>query len=276
MSHAPDPSSKPTSPSASGRDVVFIHGWCGHADEVESIREALPGRVLPVSWMPAAGSLDLEAWPLEDRGPQDAAKALQAFAADLAASVRRTILDSGFAGATLVGHSMGGGLACVLAADPELAVRRVVLLDSSVPMLDERRDGHVDTMIEWIDRAATSGRLATQAGWIAGNSGWVPDFFALDDQGPDRLRIERRLMFAPVVEAAATIGGGVQWPINESLSTLQCPVHAIAGNPGRMPVEALRDARPDAEIVVLDGVGHYPHRFAAEAVRTHLTRWITD
>ncbi len=260
--------------SESTPNTVFLHGWCGHPDEVDAIRPALPGRVLAPNWTLGAGTSDLEDWPLEDRGPGDADAAMRAVADDLVESVRRSIVDAGFVGSTLIGHSMGGALACVLAADPLLDVRRVILIDSSTPMPPERRSGLIDRMTGWIDRAASSGRLATQAGWIADCSNWVPDFFHLDDQGAARLRIERRFMFAPVVEAAMTIGGAVQWPIDESLATISCPIMAIAGNPGRLPVAALRAARPEAEIVEFDDVGHYPHVFAAERVRDLLTRWL--
>ena len=113
-------------PSPSPEKVVFLHGWCGHGDEVESVRSAFPGPVLTVNWMPAAGSFDLEQWPSPgDRGPEEAASAMRAFADDVLERVRRTIVDAGFESSTIVGHSMGGAMASVLAADPALAVRRV-------------------------------------------------------------------------------------------------------------------------------------------------------
>lgn len=250
--------------------VVFLHGWCGHADEIESIRSALPGPVLALPWMPAPGSYDIEAWPLEDREPGEAEKAMLAFADEVRERVRQAILDAGFKGATLIGHSLGGGMSCVLAADPSLEVRRVVLLDSSAPMPDDRRQHYVEQMLGWVDRAATGGRLVAQAGWIAQASSWVPEFFSLEDQGPTRLRIERRFLFSPVVEAAMMIGGAVQWPINESLASLDCEIHALAGDPGRMPVDTLREMRPDAGIETCEDTGHFVHQFAAERTRAWL------
>ena len=258
-------------PSPSPEKVVFLHGWCGHGDEVESVRSAFPGPVLTVNWMPAAGSFDLEQWPSPgDRGPEEAASAMRAFADDVLERVRRTIVDAGLESSTIVGHSMGGAMASVLAADPALAVRRVVLLDASVPMPPDRREGTIERMTNWIDRAATSGRLATQAAWIAEASTWIPDFFHLDDQGPRRLEIERRFMFAPVVEAAMTIGGGMQWPITESVASLGCEVFGLAGDPARMPVDDLADIRPDAMIETCTGTGHYPHVFQPERTRSWL------
>jgi pimeloyl-ACP methyl ester carboxylesterase len=249
--------------------VVFLHGWCGRADEVDSIRAALPGPVLPISWMPAGGDFDLETWPTEP-DPEARHPIARGFADEILDRVRTTIIDAGFAGATVIGHSLGGAMACVLAKDPDLAVRQVVLLDASVPMTPDRRQDSLDRMLPWIDRAATGGRLLAQAGWIAEASSWVPDFFSLEDQGDIRLNIERRFLFAPVVEAALAIAGAVQWPISESLESIDCPVHALAGGQGRMPVEGLLAHRPDARVERVEDTGHYLHRFRAERTREWL------
>lgn len=265
LEYPPAMASKPSNT----RPVVFLHGWCGHADEVEFIRSALPGPVLPISWMPAAGEFNLEEWPTEP-DPEEKNAIARRFADRVLERVRQTILDAGFAGSSLVGHSLGGGMSCVLAADPSLSIDRVIMLDSSVPMPDPLRRGYLTQMIPWVDRAAAAGRLVTQAGWIAEVSSWVPDFFSLEDQGESRLRIERRFMFAPVVEAALMVAGGVQWPISDSVASITCPVFGFAGEAGRMPVEELRRVRPDARVDRCPATGHYPHVFAAERTRAWL------
>ena len=265
LEYPPAMASKPSNT----RPVVFLHGWCGHADEVEFIRSALPGPVLPISWMPAAGEFNLEEWPTEP-DPEEKNAIARRFADRVLERVRQTILDAGIAGSSLVGHSLGGGMSCVLAADPSLSIDRVIMLDSSVPMPDPLRRGYLTQMIPWVDRAAAAGRLVTQAGWIAEVSSWVPDFFSLEDQGESRLRIERRFMFAPVVEAALMVAGGVQWPISDSVASITCPVFGFAGEAGRMPVEELRRVRPDARVDRCPATGHYPHVFAAERTRAWL------
>ncbi|MCP4837077.1 MAG: alpha/beta hydrolase [Phycisphaera sp.] len=258
----PEPPTKP-------HPVVFLHGWCGRADEVDSIRAALPGPVLPISWMPAGGDFDLEHWPTEP-DPDTGKTLAREFADGILDRVRTTIIDAGFVGATVIGHSLGGAMACVLAKDPDLAIRQVVLLDGSAPVLPEKRRDYLERMLPWVDRAASGGRLLAQAGWIAEASSWIPDFFSLEDQGDIRLHIERRFLFAPVVEAALAIAGAVQWPITESLESMECAVHGLAGDPGRMPVEALLACRPDAKVEQIKGTGHYPHRFQAERTRAWL------
>jgi pimeloyl-ACP methyl ester carboxylesterase len=89
-----------------GPRVVFLHGWCGHGDEARHLKPALPGPLLAPSWMPAPGSIDLAAWPLAE-GPAMAA-AMAKVADRIHQHVRSTILEAGFQGALLIGHSMGG------------------------------------------------------------------------------------------------------------------------------------------------------------------------
>ena len=251
------------------RSVIFLHGWCGHPEEVSHIREAFPGPVLSPGWMPSPGSLDLEKWD-----PDRAAALMRSFADSILDQVARTIVDAGFAGGTLVGHSMGGVMACMLARRPDIDARQVILIDASVPLSEERRDGYIEKMGGWITKAASQQRMLTQVGWIAECPEWVPDFFSPLNEGVYREFLERRFLFNPVPEAAATIGGAVQWPVNEALDALECPFQAIAGDPPRMSVEAMKKACPRAEIATCPDGGHYPHIFKANDVKNHLREWL--
>lgn len=257
----------------SGPTAVFLHGWCGHPDEVEQLRSSLPAQLLAPSWMPAPGSIDLAAWPGAE-GPA-AAAAMAKVGNRIRRQVRQAIVDAGFAGSLLIGHSMGGAMACVLAADPAIAARGLVLLDSSVPMPTERRSQNLVRMVQWIDRAIREGRSTAQTAWVEEQPGRTNHFFHGRDQGPARELIERRMAHAPVVEAAATLGGYVQWPIDQALQALRCPILALAADPGRLPEAALRRARPDATIRAISGCGHFVHVFAAQRVRAELERWLS-
>mgnify|MGYP002631760601 FL=1 len=251
--------------------VVFLHGWCGHGDEAQHLQAALPAPLLAPSWMPAPGSIDLASWPAEE-GPAMAASMAEV-AERILQHVRQSILRAGFAGSMLIGHSMGGAMACVLASDPAIAARGLVLLGSSVPMPTQRQADTLERMGQWIGRAVTEGRSAAQAAWVVDQPNRTEYFFDPSDQGPARALIERRMAHAPVVEAAAALGGYVQWPINEALQQLRCPVVAFAADQGRLPVEALRQARPDAAIHTIRHCGHFVHVFAAEQVRAALRYW---
>lgn len=226
--------------------AVFPHGWCGHGDEVQHLQAALPMPLLAPSWMPAPGSLDLANWPAAADG------AMAAVGKEIRQHMRQVILQAGFTGSVLIGHSMGGALACVLAADPAIAAQGLVLLDSSVPMALQRRADTLVRLGQWIGRAVAEGRSTAQAAWVAEQPNRTDHFFHSSERGPARALIERRLAHAPVVEAAAALGGYGQWPIDG----------------------ALRQARPDATIQTIRQCGHFVHVFAGERVRADLEHWL--
>ena len=143
-----------------------------------------------------------------------------------------------------------------------------------MPLSEERRDGYIEKMGAWITKAASQQRMLTQVGWIAECPEWVPDFFSPMNEGVYREFLERRFLFNPVPEAAATIGGAVQWPVNEALHALECPIQAIVDDPPRMSVEAMNKACPRAEIAICPDGGHYPHIFKANDVKNHLREWL--
>jgi pimeloyl-ACP methyl ester carboxylesterase len=257
-----------------GPRVVFLHGWCGHGDEATHLKPALPGPLLAPSWMLAPGSIDLEAWPQEQGPAMDAAMAQ--VANQIHQHVRHAILQAGFAGSLLIGHSMGGALACLLASDPAIAARGLVLLDSSVPMPSQRRVEALQRMGSWVARAAREGRLPAQAAWILDQPNRTDHFFHPSEQGAARALIERRMAHSPVVEAAATLGGYVQWPTAAALEQLRCPLLALAGDPGRLPVAALRQARPDAVIQIIPNSGHFLHVSADREVQDLIKAFSLD
>jgi thiopurine S-methyltransferase len=188
--------------------------------------------------------------------------------------LRQTILDAGFTGSILIGHSMGGAMACLLAADPAIAAAGLVLIDASVPMPPQRRSEHLKRMGDWIARARREGRETVQRAWSADQPNRTGPFFHASDRGPARRLIERRMAQTPVVEAAAVLAGYVQWPIDAALQQLRCPILAFAADPARLSEAALRQARPDATVRAIRGSGHFLHVFAAEQLQAHLEHWL--
>jgi len=252
--------------------VVFLHGWCGHGDEADHLRPFLSERLLAPSWMPAPGSIDLADWPQAPGAAMDAAMA--GVADGVLRRVRLAIVEAGFAGSLLIGHSMGGAMACLLAADPEIAAQGLVLLDSSVPMPSQRRADTLQRMGGWIARAAQDGRTAAQAAWADDQPARTAHFFNPQDQGPRWRLIERRMAHAPLVEAAAVLGGYVQWLTDVALQQVRCPVLALAADPARLPVAEFRQARPDADVHTTTGCGHFQHVFAPERIGAQLVHFI--
>lgn len=263
-------------PERIGNKTIFLHGWCGHADEIAHILPSIQSPLLTPNWMPAPGSFDLQTWPSESSDFDSMKSKLRVFSDKIITDVRNEIINSEFTSATLIGHSMGGAMACVLAADPALKIEKVILIDSSTPMPQDRMEATTAKMVYWISRAAQVGRIAAQSEWVADCPNWVPAFFNANDIGLGRELIEMRFNFTPVVEAAAAIAGGVQWPITESLQKLTCPVYALSCNPGRMPVAEMQKYRPDIPIEILPDVGHYPHIFKPQRLMELLTLWLAE
>ena len=252
--------------------VVFLHGWCGQPDELESWRTVLPERLLAPAWMPAPGSLDPADWPGAAGAAMDGA--MLRFADTLLEQVRSAILAAGFEGSLLIGHSMGGAMAVLLAADPALAATGLVMLDSSVPMPPQRRSESTERMGRWLELVQTQGLEEAQRAWAASMPERTRPYFHAHDRGPLRKRVERRMAQAPVLEAAAALGGAVQWDVDAALQAVRCPILALAADPARLPVEAFQAARPDAQLVHRAGCGHFLHLFDPAFVSETLTTWL--
>jgi pimeloyl-ACP methyl ester carboxylesterase len=58
------------------------------------------------------------------------------------------------------------------------------------------------------------------------------------------------------------------------LEQLSCPLLAIAGDPGRLPLDALREAKPTAAVQKIHHTGHFLHVFAAQQVQDALQDWL--
>lgn len=252
--------------------VVFLHGWCGQPDELEGWRTVLPERLLAPAWMPAPGSLDPADWPAAADAAMD--RAMLRFADTLLAQVRSAILAAGFEGSLLIGHSMGGAMAVLLAADPALAATGLVMLDSSVPMPPQRRSESTERMGRWLELVQSQGQEEAQRAWAISMPERTRPYFHAHDRGPLRKRVERRMAQAPVLEAAAALGGAVQWDVDAALQAVRCPILALAADPARLPVEAFQAARPDAQLVHRAGCGHFLHLFYPAFVSETLTTWL--
>lgn len=256
----------------SSPSVVFLHGWCGQPDELEAWRDLLPERLLAPAWMPAPGTLDPADWRAAPGPGMDAA--MLRFADVLLARLRTTILAAGFEGSVLIGHSMGGAMALLLAADPALAAAGLVLIDSSVPMPPQRRAEGTARMAHWLERVQREGLAAAQCAWVTSMPERTRPYFHPNDQGPLRQQVERRMAQAPVLEAAAALGGAVQWDVDAALQAVRCPILALAADPARLPLNAFRAARPDAQLVHRAGCGHFLHLFDPAFLRQTLRPWL--
>ena len=162
------------------------------------------------------------------------------------------IAASGFARASLVGHSMGAAVALTTAARSPDWVERIALLGASLKMpvhpglLASARDGSTlapDLMTSWgLGRSAQIGGHPTPGLWLTGAA--------------------RRLIQKGTGPAlAADLQACTEWKGGEaSAAKVQCPALVFAGAEDRMvpakSTQEMADAIAGAEIVTIPGSGH--------------------
>ncbi len=179
------------------------------------------------------------------------AYSLAALAADVVAVLDATDL----ARATLVGHSMGGVVAMAAALSCPERVDGLVLLGTT---------GQCSARVaEWYERIA-------QAGERDGVDGIRREIYGA--RSSRVIRGDGRGM-AAVTRCLASLYSA---PLTPRLASLRCPVLLVVGEKdpmGSKASELLRDAIPNASLVVLPGLGHWTHVEAPERIAEAVARW---
>jgi len=143
----------------------------------------------------------------------------------------------------LVGHSDGGSIALILAARRPGAVAGVVAIaphifveDVSIASIEKAREAYRTTDLP---RRLVRYHADPDSAFYGWNDVWLAPQFR-------------------------------DWSIEAMLSRLHCPVLAIQGVDDEYgtlaQIEGIRERAPQAELVVLDGCGHSPHRDRADAM----------
>lgn len=154
---------------------------------------------------------------------------------------------------TLIGNSLGGWMAMVLATRHPEWVERIIAVnggplagtDDSVRMLPATREEARATMARLRDASSPA----------------IPDH-VLDD-------LVRRSRSGPFTRFVATSPATGEWVLTEAqLGTIRIPVRLIWGlSDGFMPLayaERMRAALPDVELITLERCGHVPQQEAPE------------
>lgn len=204
------------------------------------------------------------------------------YALDLDGLYRHLGVDS----AILVGHSMGGGIACYFAGGWPERVQAMVLLDGIGPPYDtpiktgpsqlktwvqdvRKRDAHVRRPLESLERAAASiGKLSTQAS--------QERLLELATAATYEENGERFWRFDPLHRSAGPIAFAVD-RFMPFLEAVDCPVHLVWAEETGMHAadeEARIAALGDVTQETLPNTGHNIHHDDPEAVIAALDRFL--
>lgn len=186
----------------------------------------------------------------------------------------RVLDDLGIDRCHLLGHSMGGLVAQLMAVDRPDCVASLILMDTSPHPMQVPR--------EWIDRYAEMGRAQGMRA-VADALGELTAGYSVAPEA-DRARIAERnhhKLTHMDVEAYVALADALRTfdPMLDQLAATERPTTIVVGEldqPFRQPSEDFAAAIPGAELVVVDGAAHCPQEDRPEAwlaaIRGHLAR----
>lgn len=257
-----------------GPRVLALHGWLDNANSFAPLAAALP-------------ELDLVALDLPGHG-HSAHKPPRTWYhyIDYLDDALAALDELGWEECVLLGHSLGGAVASVLAAARPRRVTKLVLIEALGP-LGFRPGTAVDALRKGLDERATAAAKQLRVFTDAADAVTARVRANSLSQGAARLLVERSLMRVP---------GGFAWRsdprltvatplrvhesvIREWLAAIECPTLLIAADPAQSYFDgALREARQECvrglESVVIKG-NHHLHLEdpapVADAIRAFLS-----
>jgi 2-succinyl-6-hydroxy-2,4-cyclohexadiene-1-carboxylate synthase len=166
----------------------------------------------------------------------------------------------------LCGYSMGGRIALHAALELGERVQRLVLVGASPGLADpaerERRRAADEALA---DRIEAIGVEAFAREW-----GALPLFAGQPERVAAAAHADRLRNTAPGLAAALRgLGTGAMEPLWDRLGELAMPVTLVVGERDekfRAIAERMRDAIPDARVVVVPGAGHAAHLERPDAI----------
>jgi pimeloyl-ACP methyl ester carboxylesterase len=225
------------------------------------------------TWWQVASLLAEQGWAVtaaDLRGhgasPRTTDYSLDGYAVD----VVRLRPGAGTAGATggdrpwdlVIGHSLGGAVAVVAAADPRWA-RTLLLLDPVIAVADEEVDELVDDLLGDLGDLDPAELLRRHPRWHVEDA--VQKVLAAGVVSP--FVVERTIRGNAAGGSAAA-----RWQLDQALAALSPRVHVLAADPACGAIfspqqgAALIAAKADATVETVGGAGHSVHRDDPAAV----------
>ena len=228
--------------------VVFLHGWCGSAEQWRAeLRRLVPDRRVIALDLPGHGrSRDVErdAWTIPG------------YATDVAALLRAEEVGA----AVLVGHGMGGMVALEVAARMPSRVSAVVGVDSLQALAGEPRPLVQQEYVE-----------AFEADFELQMDDFVHKAVGEGTSVELRERISRSAQEVDEDAAMALMAHFGEYDARDVTRNVQCSVVCINSGVQETDVKGNRALLSSFDLRLLDGVGHWvhleaPERFHAELV----------
>ncbi|MEU6549722.1 alpha/beta hydrolase [Streptomyces sp. NPDC046915] len=227
------------------RPVLLLHGLAGHMAEWDDLTARLLADGHRVVTYDARGHGD------STRTPPDMTRA--AAVADAVTLINHLHL----APATLIGQSLGGLTALLLAARHAPLVDSLTLVEAGPACRDPQLPSRIGA---WLDTWPPVFRTRAEALAFLGHEAWVRGLDEREDGWHSRL--DRDTMIAAVAELA-TEDYWTEW------SRISCPTLVIRGEKGTMrEAEAteMRTRRPSTTATVIRGAAHDVHLDEPEAL----------
>lgn len=242
-----------TAPRAGAGDlpIVVLHGWGAHVEAVAPILGALEGASDLVA-------LDLPGFGESDPppGPWDTD--------DYARFVIGFLDELGIGRAHLIGHSHGGRVSIVLAADRPERVGRLLLVDSAG--IPPRRGWRYRRRVA----VAKLGRVVAAIGGPPGKR----------LQERMRARVASRDYLEASVAMRGTFRALIAADLRDRLPRIEAPTLLVWGerddDTPLWMARVMEERIPDAGLVVLEGAGHYSYADAPGQFRAVARRFLLE
>jgi 2-succinyl-6-hydroxy-2,4-cyclohexadiene-1-carboxylate synthase len=236
----------------SGPPLLLIHGFTGRGADWAPLLPELRRVATTVT-------VDLLGHGSSDSPSDPARHAIECQAADVAAILTQLAL----APATVMGYSMGARIALRMAVTTPVLVSRLILESPSAGIADAAERAARRASDEQL------AQLAEREGIEAFVARWESlPIFASERSLPPEVRARHhaeRLSCRPQALAASLRGAGQgsMEPLHGRLGSVAAPTLVIAGeldSVGAPRARTIAAAIPDAELALVHGAGHAPHR----------------
>ena len=244
------------------RPIVFLHGFACDTDHFDVLRGALPERrTVALPWTKYVN----DALP-----PADAVHGL-------IDRLANHLHDQRLADAVLVGHSLGGALALLLATRWDLQPSGLILIDSSLPLSTERKKAYLALgayFLEPLESAPEAGVHDAFARWAT--TSFREKFFLPDDDPNIVERIVQQASHRPVLANAKTLVGTAQIDTSAALKQVNIPLLAVGSHRPFTSIKDLRALCPAVEYRQVSKGGHFVMFFAPDELSAFVREFLTN